>query len=294
MRLIGWWVLVMACPSAWAQQACPPAGFDRASLQQLKQQQFQVSSDDRARLATGLLACLSSPDPVLRDDIAFSAYSAWLRGQVFDTAALRRLRDQLYGLLQAEDAAGFRHPFAALTLSEVARTDRVAPWMSAAERDEMVERATAYLRSVRDYRGFDEREGWRHGVAHGADWLMQLALNPALGRAHCDALLAAVATQVVPGSAHAYVFGEPGRLARPVLYIAGRGLLAASDWSAWLAQLVAALGKGGEPAQDSLWLARRHDLYAFLSELHLNADLSEQAGIRALQAPVTEALKQLP
>ena len=31
--------------------------------------------------------------------------------------------------------------------------------------------------SVRDYRGFDAKQGWRHGVAHGADLLLQLSRN---------------------------------------------------------------------------------------------------------------------
>ena len=41
-----------------------------------------------------------------------------------------------------------------------------------------VDAAARYLQSVRDYRGFDEREGWRHGVAHGSDLIWQLAVNP--------------------------------------------------------------------------------------------------------------------
>jgi hypothetical protein len=32
----------------------------------------------------------------------------------------------------------------------------------------------ALVRSIRDYRGFDEREGWRHAVAHTSDAMLQL------------------------------------------------------------------------------------------------------------------------
>lgn len=51
---------------------------------------------------------------------------------------------------------------------------------------------------MRDLRGFDAVQGWRHGVAHGADLLLQLALNPALRRVQAEALLAAIASQVLP------------------------------------------------------------------------------------------------
>lgn len=289
-------MLATAAP-ALAQQACPPAsaGMDRTALLQLQQRKFEIADEAaRTRLATALLPCLGDPDPLLRDEVAFSAYSTWLRGRLLPVDQLRPLRDALYAMLDGEDAQGFRKPFVALTLAEVARTDRIEAWMSDGERDAMVRRAAAYLESVRDYRGFDAREGWRHGVAHGSDWLMQLALNTRLTRAQLDAVLAAVASQVMPASGHAYVFGEAGRLAQPVLYTARRGLLTEAEWGAWTGALVAKLGGGPQAYRDATWLARRHDLYAFLSELYLDSDLTGDAQIRALQPAVLAALKQLP
>lgn len=42
--------------------------------------------------------------------------------------------------------------------------------------------------AICDYRSFDERDGWRHAVAHAADLLMRLALNPALTGTQLDAV----------------------------------------------------------------------------------------------------------
>ncbi len=159
-------------------------------------------------------------------------------------------------MLQEPDAQGFCQPFAALVLSEIARTDRAAPWMSPQQRAQMVEVAAAYLESVRDYCGFDPIEGWRHGIAHGSDWLMQLALNPELDRAQLGCMLTSVASQVVPESRHSYVFGGPGRLARPVLYIARRGVLDEAASSAWLEALPARIGEPSLAYADAAWLAR--------------------------------------
>lgn len=281
--------------SAWAEDACPPEGTDAGSLQLLKQQDFRVDdTGTRNTLAIRLLGCLSSPDPTLRDGIAYEALTAWLRGNGLEADTRVRLRDSLYAMLKEPDAEGFRQPFAALVLSEVARTDRITPWMTPKERVEMVDEAARYLRSVQDYRGFDNTQGWRHGVAHGSDWLMQLSLNPALERAQLDTMLEAVATQVVPESAHAYVFGEPGRLARPVLYIAKRGLLTESDWSAWFDSLPGRIGDRAKAYTDTAWLARRHDLLAFLTGLYMEADQSNDPQIKALKAPVVAALKTVP
>ncbi|MGO0999933.1 DUF2785 domain-containing protein [Lysobacter sp. CA196] len=273
---------------------CPPAGHTAASLQALKARQFALPDPaEKQTLATGLIGCLSASDPELRDGIAFEALSQWMRGGDFDASALRTMRDSLYASLDGDDPQGFGKPFAALALSEVARTDRIKPWMTPQERAAMVERAAAYVESVRDYRGYGEGEGWRHGVAHGADWLMQLSLNPALERAQYQRMLAAVAAQAVPGNGHAYVFGEPERLSRPLLFTAKRGLLSAADWQAWFAALSAKVGKL-DRADYAGWLGRRHDLTAFLSGLYVQADQSEDASIEALKPAILAALKQAP
>lgn len=280
--------------SSSAQAACPPEGTDASSLRLLREQRFVVPDGTRAALVETLPACLSDPDPTLRDGVAYEALSAWLRAGLLDATQRRTLRDRLYAVLEEDDANGFGRPFAALVLSEIARTDRVEPWMSPGERDGMVMRASAYLSSVRDYRGFDAAEGWRHGVAHGADWLMQLALNDSLGSAQLEALLQAVAEQAVPESAHAYVFGEPGRLARPVLYAARRGVLGEDVWMRWFAALPLRLGNPDQAYADAAWLARRHDLMAFLMSVHLEADQSSDPNIRALKPAVIAALKAVP
>ena len=289
-------VLVLAglFVSSPAYASCPPEGTDAGSLRLLREQRFAVPDDVRATLVERLPACLSDPDPTLRDGIGYEGLSAWLRAGSLDETQRRTLRDRLYEMLEQDTADGVGPPFAALVLSEVARTDRIAPWMSPDERDAMVRRAAAYLSSVRDYRGFDAKDGWRHGVAHGADWVLQLVLNERVDRAQVEALLRAVAAQVVPESAHAYVFGEPGRLARPVLYAAKRGVLDEATWTRWFDALPTRLGDAKQAYADSAWLARRHDLMAFLMSVHLEADQSDDANIRALKPIVVQALKAVP
>lgn len=292
MRLPVFVLLLLALP---AHAACPPDGYDLASLQVLKTRQFAVSDTaTRQQLAQGLLDCLGDPGPAIRDGIAYEALAHWMRAAELEAASLRALRDRLYGLLGQPDAQGFQRPFVALVLSEVARTDRIAPWMTPQERAAMVERAAGFVEGVRDYRGFADGEGWRHGVAHGADWLMQLAMNPALSHAQLDRILEAVAVQVAPATSHAYVFGEPARLARPVLLTAARGVHSDAQWQAWLSTLAPRLGDPALAYADSGWLARRHDLQAFLAALYLAADRSGDARVRRLKPMAAAALDALP
>jgi hypothetical protein len=292
-------LVVLACASPVAIAACPPSGWSRAGLDSLKATEFRIeASDRRADLALGLLDCLGARDPVLRDGIAFEAWSTWLRAGQLDEdtrqAALARLLPRI--LPVARDAgAGFSAPFAALVLSEIARSDRVAPWRTPQRREQVIAAGTAYLSSVRDYRGFDARDGWRHGVAHGADLMLQLALNPALDKGQLDRVFAAVASQVAPAG-HAYVYGEPERLARPVLYGALRGLHTEADWSAWFEAL-------SGPGDAASWqaaigtqagLARRHDLRAFLLAIYVEIAEETRPELVAMRPAVLAALKRVP
>ena len=253
-------------------------------------QSMSPASDEQLE---ALVTCLASPDPELRDQFAYTSLAKLLRDQRPADEQLEFLSARLDQLLQQPDPAGVAHPFAILVLAEIARTDRIEAWMSPGQRQGLVDKASNYLESVSDYRGFDPQVGWRHGVAHAADLAMQLALNPALSRAQQLQLMRAISRQVAP--AHAYRFGEPARLARPVLFIASGDELEQEAWQAWFEELTdpAPLSSWEDAWQDADGLARRHNLRAFALEIYLNATLSEQPGIQALQPHALGVLQAL-
>ena len=288
-------LLLMSVAPVYAAGSCPPTDWSLEQLGTLKQSGFVIADPgQRSTLALGLLECLGETDPQLRDGVAYEALSTWMRKGELAPETMRTARERLYAMLAEPDPDGLRWPFAALALAEIARSDRTAPWMTPAERATMVLRAVAYLESVRDYRGFDVDAGWRHGVAHGADWLMQLSLNPALDGPQLNRIVDAVAVQAVPAAGHTYIFGESQRLAAPVLYAAQRGIRDEAAWSAWFAALLPKLGDPAQAWRDPAWLARRHDLNAFLEAIYVEADLSTDKRVKALLSGVTSALKALP
>jgi hypothetical protein len=267
-RLAG--LLALACcgASGLACAACPPEGWTRASLAQLKAANYLVAdAGQRQSLAIGLLDCLADPDPALRDGTAIEAISTWLRADALDVPTRTRMLAALEREVQSTDPKepGVRLPFAALALSEVVRTDRISPWLTAEQHDRLVREATAFERRVSDYRGFEAGVGWRHGVAHGADLLLQLALNPAMSKAQLQLLLDAVASQIAPPG-HFYIYGEPERLARPVWAIAKSGALDDAAWQAFFDKLAspAPLASWDEAFATQAGLAKRHDIRGFL------------------------------
>jgi hypothetical protein len=286
---------ILLAAGTTAGATCPPSQAPGEQLRELAARQW-VLADDAARqsLALALLPCLGAPDPVLRDEWAFAALSNWMRAKALDAGTLRQIGERSLAMMQAPDALGFAPPFAALTLAEVARADRLQALWSAPERQAVVAAAAQFLRETRDYRGFDDKEGWRHAVAHGADLAMQLSLNPALERAQLDQLLDALAAQVLPPG-HFYRYGEGERLARPLLFAARRHLHSAQEWSAWLARIVdRALPAAPAPARQSS-LADGHNVKAFLLPLYATLQESGDAELRARLLPgVAAALRRLP
>ena len=280
---------------ALAQAGCTLADEPHGTHLQWKASGFVVAdAADRNARALDLVDCLGEADPVLRDGIAFEALSTWMRGKQLDVDTLRSLEGMLLQQLEGADPQGFRKPFAALVLSEVARTDRVQPWMTADERGRMTAAAAAYLRSVRDYRGYVDGEGWRHGVAHGSDWALQLVLNKALQPAQAMSLLSAIGTQAMPADGHAYAFGEPGRLARPVAYAVSRGDLDQAAVDAWLAELPSSLGPRPESDRQARWWARRANLENFLHALAYLVDGDPSPALAATAASVRTTMQTLP
>lgn len=295
--------LAAACVQAPAEIAaraeapgCPPEGWDRTKLEALKAAKFAIPDDAmRQDFAKAVVACVASPDPALRDGIAFEGLSAMTRARLLSPETMKAIVADLHARLETPDAGGFQQAFAALVLSEMARADRVEAYLAETELAGMLAKAQHYLINVSDYRAFDATEGWRHGVAHGADLMLQLALNPRVGREGLELIRSAVGAQVAPAR-HAYVAGESERLARPILFMARRGVFTEAEWTAWLAEVSGpgAAGSWDGAFSSSEGLARRHNATAFLSALWVNVTLGADASDDVLKPGLEAAIRALP
>jgi hypothetical protein len=243
-----------------------------------------------------LADCLSDPNPDVRDAIAFDSLTKLLRSGALEPASLRGLKDRLI-VVVTRGGTALQTSFPALTLAEVARTDRLKAWMTDLERQAMVDTAARFLSTVSDYRAFTQADGYLHSVAHGADFALQLALNPAVNKTQLDRLLAAIATQVAPKDPQvAYWAGESDRLARGVIFIAQRKLHSDEAWTAWFATM---MNPDPLPAWDAAFkseagIRKHHNVRAFLLSVFATATTSEDAGIRQLLIPTRDALRFVP
>lgn len=294
-------LLIAACATAPASSTqvpgCPPAGYDRVALETLRAAEFQIADTaERERFARDLIPCLASPDPFFRDQIAYEGLTTMLRGEQLSVATRTNLTNEALAMMRGPDPDGFARPFAALALSELVRADRINGYYDDMMYDEIVARSVEYVRGIRDYRGFDEREGWRHGVAHGADLLMQIVLDPNFNApSHMRAIRDAVGAQVAPAT-HFYTYGESERLMRPILFMARRGAFTEAEWTAWFEQIMqpAPLNAWSDAFNSQAGLAKRHNMTAFVQAVWINARLSENTADDVLLPGAEAALRALP
>jgi hypothetical protein len=175
-----------ACPMVHAQAAASalrPA-HNRQYFRAIAAHHFSVPADASAfALAQELTPWLASPDPELRDTLAYTILDVWIRHAPLPDAQLLPLLPPLqHNLTAAIGESGtdsvFKRSFSALTLASFAERDLQQPFLSPAQYRDLLASALAYLRDERDTRGFDPTKGWIHSTAHTADLLAALARNP--------------------------------------------------------------------------------------------------------------------
>jgi uncharacterized protein DUF2785 len=218
---------------------------------------------------------LASPDPVLRDDVAFSAAERWIvRDGWVAPDDLRRLltlwtSNLQDGLESPGDDRVFKRSFSALCLSLIAARDLAAPFLSADEVAAFFDRVLDYFERERDLRGFDPVRGWMHTPAHTSDTLKFLARNPKLPGGSDRRLLAAVQRKI-ESSNTVFVWGENGRMALALQSSLRRPdavAAAVEEWGAhWIDEYKTLWAKG--PHVDPARFARVENARQVMASLH--------------------------
>jgi hypothetical protein len=214
MRILNAVLLLLLAAPATAQPQP-----DRSTWVALAKGGFVVPDGRTAiDLLVSMNPLLASPDPVLRDDVAYSAAERWiLRDKRLAAADLQTLlslwtKNLDDGLGSTGDDRVFKRSFSALSLSVIASADLSTPFLDAAGVQAFFDRLLDYFQRERDLRGFDPARGWMHTVAHTSDALKFLTRNPRLAPGSDVRLLAAVREKIESHDA-VFAWGENDRMA---------------------------------------------------------------------------------
>ena len=196
--------------------------------------------DENLRLPDGLsladavaelTEALRSPDPVLRDELALTVLVDL--APRLDPAVRRTLGASVEARLHDPEIQA--RTFAALILAElVSQGEFQSSWLAAFE---------AWYPAETDLRGYDQKLGWLHAAAHGADLLGAFGRCP-----HVDpaSMLDLAAARLLARTDCVFRDQEDDRLAYAMALTSTRAELTEAQSVGWLDQ-VAADFEAGEP-----------------------------------------------
>ena len=216
---------------------------DRAFWQAIAKNKYAVPEHESAdALSQEVSGLLSSPDPELRDELAYSILVRWIyRLNILSTQQLIILTDEWRanlksGLGEVGTNSVLKRSFSALCLSLMANREAKAPFMGAERYHQLVAESVAYLQAERDLRGYDAKLHWIHATAHTADLLAGLAQSSQLTKEEAARILDAVANRLATAP-DVYTQGEQDRLAAVVVSVIQRNDFDTATFDPWLARI---------------------------------------------------------
>jgi Protein of unknown function (DUF2785) len=236
-RLCFLFVLLVITRTAVTSAQTP---HERAFWRDIAVNNYAVPEHESADgLAIELSSLLGSPDPELRDDLAYSILARWIyRPNVLAQLTLTKLTDTWRanlkeGIGEQGTNSVLKRSFSALCLASMARREARAPFMGAERYHGLVADAIGYLQGERDLRGYDANLHWIHATAHTADLLAGLAGSAQLTQDEAAGVLAAVSARLKTAP-EVFTQGEQDRLAAAVLAIVRRPEVEEEKFEQWL------------------------------------------------------------
>ncbi len=196
---------------------------------------------DLASLSEELCVLLGDPDPVLRDELAYSTLATWVSEGRYTASALREMGQRMaanlrIGLGEHDTDSVFLRAFSVLILGEIIATDAQHARLPQAVIDAWRAESLHYLGEEADERGFIPGRGWAHAAAHTADCLWAFANHPGTGADALRELLNSIADRVLRHGAQVFIHEEDERLAFACLAAFRRQEISHRDIGRWCAR----------------------------------------------------------
>lgn len=128
---------------------------------------------------------IGSTDPVVRDQLIYSAFWTLINGGYLDKQKLEYVLNELLNkqllTLDSEKPitdSVFTRSFTALFFAVIVNVDATKQIIDVSIMRQVIDSAHDYMSKEQDVRGYVEHKGWAHAAAHGADLLGSLVKHP--------------------------------------------------------------------------------------------------------------------
>ncbi len=250
-----------------------------------------------ATLTPALLPHLSSPDPALREHLAYAIIVRWIYDGKYAPSDLCSLVTQLGGQLLGDAGSSdpttvYRRSYAALVLTDLIGYDSHAPFLESTTAQLLFEQALTHFTAEDDTRGWVPEHGFLAASVHAADLLWVLANNRFLTAADLERLLVVMGSKVT-APAHAIPTNDlTEHRIRAVMAVLHRDLLSLPFLVAWVASLAhpARLPSWDAVYHDETKVNARHNTKVFLTTLYLQLTFPGLGNLRFIEPSAASAV----
>ncbi|MFH6662367.1 DUF2785 domain-containing protein [Streptococcus suis] len=213
-----------------------------------------------------LLENIGHPDPAIRDELVYASFChIFLDGLI--------TREQAQSLLQFSqetnplslESSTLKRSFTCLLYCLLLSVDSnqnsgYSAFLSTKDRELLFQQALDYLAIENDWSGFDEKLGWIHTAAHGADFLLATSCHDQFPNEKTEEVWQAIVT-CLKKQKQVFSAGEEIRLAQIPVYLLLNEKVTSQELTEWMNEL-------DFPNQEPLDYFRWLNLQHFLSNLY--------------------------
>lgn len=225
-----------------------------------------------------LLENIGHPDPTIRDELVYASFChIFLDGLI--------TREQAQSLLQffqetnplSLESSTLKRSFTCLLYCLLLSVDNDSEsiyhaFLNKEDRELLFQQALDYLTIENDWSGYDEKLGWIHTAAHGADFLLAASCHEQFSNEKSKEVWQAILTCLTKQS-KVFSAGEEIRLAQIPVYLLLNEKVSSQELTEWMNELDF---PNQEPLDYFRWLNLQHFLSSLYFQLKSQQALTEE------------------
>lgn len=211
-------------------------------LQEILENEAQIIDLDE--LIENMMFYIGDQDPMLRDRLIYRTfYKLIVEDKVIDEERCRRMLHQLlsdhYLFYQIQKSNGYQtvtRSFSILVIALILHRNRQLSFLTKEEFQMTKNECIRYFKEEKDVRGYDEKLGWIHAIAHCSDALEEVLLNQDINKNDCLAILT-IAANVFTNSTMIFSHEEDERFLPVIEVMLNRNFISKQEIIEWSKQL---------------------------------------------------------
>ncbi|MBU5439642.1 DUF2785 domain-containing protein [Tissierella sp. MSJ-40] len=209
-------------------------------LRTIKKEEYKLGKGENAlELALIMLRYIGDTDSELRDDLIYSVMSNWIVNDVFSVDELYKILGislddghLFYNIGNIDDSV-FTRSFSMLIVAAILYAHRKNNFLTKEDLGIVKDKLICYMRKEKDLRGYVDKKGWAHSVAHGSDALDEIAQCTEIDKEDLREILNII-YEKVEVDYYIYIHDEDERMITAVMSILNREMLSESEIISWI------------------------------------------------------------